>query len=70
MKAAERAEALSADISPYHRQPRHAQPDRAAAMRSLPHLDLHRKDASSESPMFRAPIAQANQLACVSGDFF
>lgn len=55
---AESAEALSAEIVSGDRAaPHRAMPSRALACRTAPHLDLHRKDASGESPMLRPPVA-------------
>ena len=57
---AERAVALSAEIIsswPQSAEPWLAFPNQIGPVRVVPHLDLHRKDASSEPPMLGSPVA-------------
>lgn len=68
---AERAEALSAEIISGNRAvPHYAAPRLTRLYLATPHLDLHHKDASSEAPMLRPPVAQSDQLTSISGDLF
>lgn len=71
MKAAERAEALSADISMANQIPPCLnRPRRTETQQTTPHLDLHLSDASSESAMLGSPVADTNQLASIDSDLF
>jgi hypothetical protein len=71
MKAAERAEALSADISMANQIPPCLnRPRRTLAHQATPHLDLHLSDASSESAMLGSPVTDADQLASIDSDLF
>ena len=70
-KAAERAEALSADISgPGPATPYRILPQRIIADQSGPHLDLHLSDASGESAMLGSPVTDTDQLASIDSDLF
>jgi len=71
VKAAERAEALSADITePCPAAPEPGLPRPAETELTPPHLDLHLSDASSESAMLGSPVADTDQLASIDSDLF